>query len=564
LVSPKNKEYAEAIMQKIIVCSLIFTFGICTCAHLQAADEKLTCSGAVVDSDNNPLSDVKLSLYLIKYRGFTSGRYSELFETKSTNSSGKFTFEIVPDSLPDRSSFLIIAEKEGLSLGWHNWPGREDSTPSIVLTAPAVFKGKVLDSDQKPATGAQVWVLAMLNSLGERPDYFINYQPLDVLVTTTDAQGVFEFKNIPQNVTAEFLVKKTGFGTVCTSQPQTMRSLRYSAGQSDIEITLSPEAIIKGAVTDPDNNPIKNATVNAKADYNRWGSTITQYPMPVTDKDGMFEVKALPAGYWYSLFVSADGYGSAYSRLQSQDQEDRSLDAGTIILPVADLQITGTVVDIDDKPVAGARLNIYDVGQPENCQAVSNKDGKFVFEKVCEGMVRITASCRTGSVSKVAYVETEAGTTDIKVVLMEGRGQTTFAPKKLPSLKGKEIPDMSDFTVKPDLADSGKHLLCFFDINQRPSRHCVKELTAKSEMLTEKGVTVVLIQAIGLKQQTLQQWSSENNITQMTAMIGEDEEKTLENWGVKGLPWLILTDKEHVVTAEGFNINELNDMLDKP
>ena len=33
------------------------------------------------------------------------------------------------------------------------------------------------------------------------------------------------------------------------------------------------------------------------------------------------------------------------------------------------------------------------------------------------------------------------------------------------------------------------------------------------------------------------------------------------NWGVKSLPWLILTDKNHIVTAEGFNIAELNEKV---
>jgi len=32
-------------------------------------------------------------------------------------------------------------------------------------------------------------------------------------------------------------------------------------------------------------------------------------------------------------------------------------------------------------------------------------------------------------------------------------------------------------------------------------------------------------------------------------------------WGVKSLPWLILTDKEHIVRAEGFNINELDEKI---
>jgi len=44
-------------------------------------------------------------------------------------------------------------------------------------------------------------------------------------------------------------------------------------------------------------------------------------------------------------------------------------------------------------------------------------------------------------------------------------------------------------------------------------------------------------------------------------MIQADEEKTRIDWSVRSLPWLILTDKEHIVTAEGFSVNELNEQI---
>ncbi len=40
-------------------------------------------------------------------------------------------------------------------------------------------------------------------------------------------------------------------------------------------------------------------------------------------------------------------------------------------------------------------------------------------------------------------------------------------------------------------------------------------------------------------------------------MIEGDEEKTRFTWGVKSLPWLILTNAEHIVHAEGFGLPEL-------
>ena len=44
-------------------------------------------------------------------------------------------------------------------------------------------------------------------------------------------------------------------------------------------------------------------------------------------------------------------------------------------------------------------------------------------------------------------------------------------------------------------------------------------------------------------------------------MIESEEEKIRLKWGVKSVPWLVLTDTEHVVTAEGFSINELDDVI---
>jgi hypothetical protein len=45
-------------------------------------------------------------------------------------------------------------------------------------------------------------------------------------------------------------------------------------------------------------------------------------------------------------------------------------------------------------------------------------------------------------------------------------------------------------------------------------------------------------------------------------MIQDNEEKTRSAWGVKSLPWLILTDDEHVVRAEGFALTELDDKIE--
>jgi hypothetical protein len=44
-------------------------------------------------------------------------------------------------------------------------------------------------------------------------------------------------------------------------------------------------------------------------------------------------------------------------------------------------------------------------------------------------------------------------------------------------------------------------------------------------------------------------------------MIQGDEEKVRANWGVQSLPWLILTDINHIVTAERFSIEDLGEKI---
>ena len=85
------------------------------------------------------------------------------------------------------------------------------------------------------------------------------------------------------------------------------------------------------------------------------------------------------------------------------------------------------------------------------------------------------------------------------------------------------------------------------------------QLSQKADELKSQGVEIIAVHASKIEQEKLNEWIKENNIDFTVGMIEGDEEKIRFNWGVKSLPWLILTDKNHVVTAEGFSINELSE-----
>jgi peroxiredoxin len=148
-------------------------------------------------------------------------------------------------------------------------------------------------------------------------------------------------------------------------------------------------------------------------------------------------------------------------------------------------------------------------------------------------------------------------------VIDERSGQRITYIYKAP-LVGKALPALSgiktDFSLQ--LARGNAVLFCFFDYEQRPSRNCIMQLAKRAEELKRKGATLVAIQASKIDENTLNEWAKKYKIPFAVGMIQGNEEKTKFNWGVKSLPWLILTDKEHVVTAEGFSVNKLNEKIE--
>jgi len=135
--------------------------------------------------------------------------------------------------------------------------------------------------------------------------------------------------------------------------------------------------------------------------------------------------------------------------------------------------------------------------------------------------------------------------------------------KKPGSLLGEILPGFDGIDIdKYQEQLKGKALcICFFDMNQRPSRNCITQLAKQTEQLRNKGITVVAVQASKIEQETLNQWLQNNNVPFPVGMIRIDEKTALFNWGVKSLPWLILTDQKHIVEANGFSLAELDEKI---
>ncbi len=134
---------------------------------------------------------------------------------------------------------------------------------------------------------------------------------------------------------------------------------------------------------------------------------------------------------------------------------------------------------------------------------------------------------------------------------------------KKPSLLNTTLPSIAEFGVdlNPDVFKNNKLLICFFDYSQRPSRNCVLTLNEKTESLLDKDIFLIFIQSESVTEQTLAAWLTQNKIVPPVGTSKIDLPALGQRWGVQSLPWLILTDKQHKVTAEGFGIAYLDEKI---
>jgi len=131
-----------------------------------------------------------------------------------------------------------------------------------------------------------------------------------------------------------------------------------------------------------------------------------------------------------------------------------------------------------------------------------------------------------------------------------------------PDLVGKALPESVNIVAGlPGQPKDGKMLVCFWDMQQRPSRHCLKTLARKAENLAGKDISVLCVHASEIDEETLNEWMRNYNIPFTAKTIHHNAEKARFAWGVKSLPWLILADSKHIVRAEGFGLGELEEKV---
>jgi hypothetical protein len=332
-----------------------------------------------------------------------------------------------------------------------------------------------------------------------------------------------------------------------------------------VDVTLSPAFVVSGRIMDPNDKAIPAATVSLRAFMPGWITSAA--PAVLTDANGFYEVCAVPAPtekFRYRLEVSADGFGPVeHTELPFDTAKDRHVDIPPIVLTTADQSISGVIVDANGTPVAGIPIFVTGpkgsgtAGQPMR-RSSSDEKGRFAVEGVCAGPLRIQAGFVSIS-GGAGFLDAKGGDRDVEVVLGRSGVHTGIKP-----LLGKHLPGWNELIdIKPEQVQNKRLLICFFDFQQRPSRNTILKLAKQAESLEQKGIVVAAVQASKIESGKLQAWAKDNNLPFSVGTITGDIETIRTAWGVKALPWLILTDTNHLVGAEGFTMNELDAKLQR-
>ena len=128
------------------------------------------------------------------------------------------------------------------------------------------------------------------------------------------------------------------------------------------------------------------------------------------------------------------------------------------------------------------------------------------------------------------------------------------------------MPDLAQVKLgaHTDATKGERVVLCFWDYEQRPARRMVRQLANMAAELEAKGVVVLTVHASPTDETQLRDWAAAQDMALPIGLAGAEADgaaKTCRAFGVRAIPWLILTDKAHIVRAEGLTLPELREML---
>jgi hypothetical protein len=340
-------------------------------------------------------------------------------------------------------------------------------------------------------------------------------------------------------------------------------AVKLEDNSKSLDVILKKAHTITGRVVDTEGNGIPVVRMQFVVDLANWLAYVGVEV--ISDIEGYFEITAVPEesdDYGYRINIDAEGYSQVdYYRVPEFTSSKERIDLEPFVLIPANLSVSGKVVDSKGNPIP--RIPVFsrspgsDEIQPERT-VISNNEGRFVIRGVCEGPVRLQGGFPKNDMQP-GFLVCNGGDEDVTIV----SGQDNFHSGA--SLIGKPLPELKALNIEGTRGgfEEKAVLVCFFDIMQRPSRQCLLRLSKKMQKLERQNIQTIIIQTELILKEDLDGQLQKFNISIPVGIIGENNSEVRLNWGIKSLPWLVLADAEHIVKAEGFGIDELEEKIEQ-
>jgi len=333
------------------------------------------------------------------------------------------------------------------------------------------------------------------------------------------------------------------------------------------EATPDSTGTLTGTVLDQDGSPIADANVTINFFF---GGLSDQDDHRVrTDAQGRFVLRLVPRRSSdgnptkLSVVVYKDGYAGVDSRLTGvveranvfQPGNDGTLVAETIRLRPG-VSLSGTVVDVDDRPVVGALIETAGSWSQGTRSYRSGTNGRFKIPNLSIGVIRIAFTF--GKLTELKNYVVNGKEEELKVQLHAppATKPVAAAAKTAPRTTlviGQPAPEwqVRDWTdgKARTLADfRGKVvLLDFWGIWCHPCISSMPSLERLKQTYEPRGVVFLLIHTPDEEIDTIHRFLDLKKLRLISARDqgrAVDDAETAKRYGVKGYPTLVMIDRQ--------------------
>jgi hypothetical protein len=195
----------------------------------------------------------------------------------------------------------------------------------------------------------------------------------------------------------------------------------------------------------------------------------------------------------------------------------------------------------------------------------TNVEGQFTLSRLCQGKLRLQAFAENESqvLTQMGELDTVVSDQPVTIAISKWFPQCGLPGPGPWSLQGKSLPPLPDLKLHLDRAKSKgrKILLCFWRQDSQESRHFMQMLIHMAPEFKRRGFYIVALRVPTSDDELV---SSSLIDFHMPFLHGEllDSESCLNAWGFSAgwLPWVIMTNENHIVTKEHFGLQILRQL----